>query len=205
MQEMDLKERALELQEAAAARMARTPTARKSGVSPVALAIQARLGELDKLKTGGGLPDPAYQEARLRIITGGQAPRPRQAPKPRVPSYTERRTEERERADAISQAERLEREMNRPKVNPAFRQRMATQLVSLVSRATERWGEDWKTRPGAAWRFPRHLQKEAGATITPWPYDGKFVKGKLYPYQDGSGRVGIWRGEKLGFTTVGTQ
>lgn len=79
-QEMELRERAMQMQEAAAARMERTPMARRSGVSPVASAIQARLGELDKLKTSGGLPDPAYQDARLRVITGQRTP---QAPQPR--------------------------------------------------------------------------------------------------------------------------
>lgn len=192
-QELDLKERAMELQEAAAARMARTPTARRSGVSPVAMSIQARLGELDKLKASGGLPDDQYMSAKLGIITGQRPQQPRVV-RPRVPSYTERRTEARERADAIVEAERLERQLNQPG-NLARKQRIAQQLTTLVGRSTERWGEDWRTRPGAAWQA-RHTRRREGIQARALPYDrGQLRRGQVYQLPDG--RLGSWTGTRF--------
>lgn len=190
-QEVELRKRATALQEASAARMARTPTARAAAVSPVALAIQARLAELDKLKKGGGLADPVYQEARLRVITGSRAP---QAPRPKGPSAVDVRRDRQERAKVVTGIEQLRALKRNPKLTPAQREQLIGQEVEIVGRATERWGPNWASEVGLP--IELDLPTEPGVSaqdIQSLPYDpANFRRGVTYVMPDG--RLGRWTG-----------
>ena len=187
--ELALRERAMALQEAAAARMERTPTARQQGVSPAAAAIQARLGALQQYQASGALVPEEYKEARMRIITGGQAPRPR------VPSAAEQRREAQERAEAITTAEQLETALGRTK-SAQTKQQLATQLTTLTGRATERWGDEWRETEGARFDFGEMKQPRVGLQVQSLPADrSQLRRGVTYRLHDG--RVAAWTGTRF--------
>lgn len=191
-QELDLRERATQLQEAASMRQDATLSARRQRISPVAQAIQARLGELNRLKMEGGIPDPVFEDARLRIITGQRTP---QAPRPKVPSFAERRTESRDRAEAITMANRLSRRLSRTK-NDQERLEVAEQLTELTSRATERWGIDWKKKPGAMFKTKDFQRPQRGVNSKPIPYDRSQLK-RGQVYHNNRGELGVWTGKRF--------
>lgn len=194
----EISARATALQDAAAARRDRTPTARTAGEGPVARAIKARLGALDKLKAGGSLTDDTYEEARLRVITGGRAPSAPRPRTPKTPSAAEARRDNVERGRVIEGIRAIRERLKDPKLTEAQSNQLIRQQVKYVGQATERWGEDWETRPGTPIQFPKKPRVDTrGVPSMPAREDiipGQVVKVKRGPYK---GRDVFWN-EKAG-------
>ncbi len=154
--QQEISMRATALQDASAARNARTPRSRTEGMSPVARDIKARLEALNKLKERGGVSDAEFRRSSQEIVTGRRAPTARV---PKGPSASEKQRDDKAWIKAVNTAETLQRQMNRKDISSSQRQRYATQLVKLHGQATEQWGDDWKSEEDRPFRMPSELVK----------------------------------------------
>ena len=193
--QQEISMRATALQDASAARIARTSRSRTEGTSPVAASIKARLEALNKLKERGGVSDAEFRRSSQEIVTGRRAPTPQ---RPRKTSAAEVRRDNADRGEYVEGIRQLHEAMTNPDLSPEERERATSQYVEYTGQATERWGRDWANPKGLPYRAPRKPKVDTrGVPSMPAKEDivpGKVVKVKTGPYK---GRDVFWN-EKVG-------
>lgn len=201
--ELGLKQRGAGMAERREARYDKTARDKQAVITEH---TQQALDWLDGELASGQIDDRGHRTAKIGILTGNNT-----LVSTAFSQFSKTRmADEKARATAMEEVERLGVALNAPQATLDQRKQAAQSIIDLQSDAESRWGQDWKDRPmefyapntAPKYKNPAAASlasaKRAGQVVKAWPVNRKDLEiGVAYPVPSQGGVLHVFTGSRL--------